>query len=164
MGKPTILAALEAMANGKGVRVEFTKLDRVISHTIFVVADGEKSAVMTSQINSPGQPCFTELHQQGDMLFLTGADGPCHWSMSVESRKDFSGSRLLFDMACRVKEPSLLLSTEYSVLSTRKVHIEPFEGTNFEVADFSIRISPGSAVSTTVPATVRWKYGVFPAR
>ena len=83
MGEPPILAELEVAQGGKGVQVEFTKLDDLISHAIYVVNSGEKTPVLISQINEPGQPCFTELHQQGDTLFLTGAGGPCHWSMSV---------------------------------------------------------------------------------
>jgi hypothetical protein len=165
--EPPILGALEVVPSGKGVRVEFTKLDGVISHTIYLVNGEQKVPVLISQINSPGQPCFTELHQQGDMLFLTGADGPCHWSMSVESRQDSSGNSLLFDVACRIKEPGLKLSTEYSVHSTDgEWCVEPFDAnTNVEVVDdSSVRILPASRVPPTVPATVRWKYGVFPTR
>jgi hypothetical protein len=161
VGEPTILAALEVAPNGKGVRVEFTKIDRVISHSIYLVNGGERIPALESVSGSTAQPCFTELHQQGDMLFLTGADGPCHWSMSVESRQ---GSEIVFDVACRVKEPSLELSTEYSVRSTGAFSVEPFEGTKVEVDDSSTRIASLIAVPTTVPSTVRWKYGVFPAR
>jgi hypothetical protein len=167
VGEPTILAALEVAPNGNGVRVEFTKVDRVISHTISLINADEKSAVLTSEINSPGQPCFTELHQQGDMLFLTGADGPCHWSMSVESRRTSSeGGGLLFDVACRNKEPGLKLSTEYSVLSTGGERcIELYdEGTKVEIDASSVRISSSRTAPTTVPATVRWKYSIFPTR
>jgi hypothetical protein len=162
VGEPTILATLEVAPNGKGVRVEFTKVDRVISHTIYLVNDREKTPVLKSTSGSASQPCFTELHQQGEMLFLTGADGPCHWSMSVESREDSSGSRLFFDVACRMKEHGLKLSTEYSVLGTdREWCVEPFdEGTKVEIDGSSIRILPEKAALTSVPATVRWKYGV----
>jgi hypothetical protein len=161
VGEPTILAALEVASNGKGVRVEFTKVDRVISHTIYVVNDGEKTAVLESVSGNTTQPCFTEVHQQREMLFLTGADGPCHWSMSVESRQ---GSEIVFDVACRIKEPSLELSTEYSVRSTGAFSVEPFEGTKVEVDDSSVRIASTIVAPTTAPATVRWKYGVAPTR
>lgn len=157
MGEPTILAALEVAPNGNGVRVEFTKPDRVISHTIYVVNGGEKSPILQSVSGSTTQPCFTELHQQGEMLFLTGADGPCHWSMSVESTQN---SGIVFDVACRIKEPSLMLSTEFSVLSMGTSHIEPFEGTKIVASDSGVRIASASAAPAAVPATVRWKYCV----
>lgn len=83
MGESPFLAGLEVMQNGRGVRVEFIKIDGLISHTICLVNADEKTPVLTSRINEPAQPCFTELHQQGETLFLTGANGPCHWSMSV---------------------------------------------------------------------------------
>ena len=48
-----ILAKLEAEFSGKTVRVEFTKIDGVIAHTIFLVNGEEKTPVLTSQINAP---------------------------------------------------------------------------------------------------------------
>lgn len=162
MGEPSILAALEVATSGKGVRVEFTKVDRVISHTIYLINGDQRLPVLFLRINEPGLPCFTELHQQGEMLFLTGADGPCHWSMSVESRQ---GSEIVFDVACRIKEPSLELSTEYSVFKRSGLRIAPYdESTQVEADDSSLRIASISTAPTTVPATVRWKYGIFPAR
>ena len=83
MGESPFLAELEVVQDGRGVRVEFIKIDGLISHTICLVNAQEKTPVLTARINQPAQPCFTELHQQGETLFLTGANGPCHWSMSV---------------------------------------------------------------------------------
>jgi hypothetical protein len=134
----------------------------VISHTIYLINGDKKTPVLESMSDSASQPCFTELHQQGEMLFLTGADGPCHWSMSVESRQD---SDIVFDIACRIKEPSLELRTEYSVLTRSDLRVAPYdESTRVEADDSSLRIASIITAPTTVPATVRWKYGIFPAR
>jgi hypothetical protein len=168
VGKPTILAAMEVASNDNGVRVEFTKVDRVISHTIYEVNAGKKTPVLESLSGSASQPCFTELHQQGDMLFLTGADGPCHWSMSVESRQNSPGSSLLFDVACRIKEPGLKLSTVYAVLSTGAKHgflinspaADGATGCSIKSNALRVCIMPTAVLPNTMPATVRWKYGV----
>jgi hypothetical protein len=66
--------------------VEFEKVCGHYSHMIWLLIDNERIPVFKS-VEDPVQanlPCFTELHQQGKNLFLTGANGPCHWSMSVE--------------------------------------------------------------------------------
>jgi hypothetical protein len=114
VGEPAILAALEVASNGKGVRVEFTKVDRVISHTIYLVNGGEKIPVLESVSRTAAQPCFTELHQQGEMLFLTGADGPCHWSMSVSKGEMFFEQKAKFD-----KETLQLLERRYGLNAPR---------------------------------------------
>jgi len=127
VGEASILAALEIVHDGKGVQVEFTKIDGLISHTICLVNPDEKTPVLVSRINELAQPCFTELHQQGDMLFLTGANGAGHWSMSVQkgdrtfagvsnpsqSKANSSGQFLHFDIACRLKEPYPYLCNQY---------------------------------------------------
>ncbi len=163
MGESPILAELEIVEGGKGVQVEFAKIGDMISHTIFLVNGEQKLPVLSAKVNASNLPCFTELHQQGDILFLTGANGPCHWSMSVESRQTVEGRDLLFDVACRIKEPSLKLSTEYSVHRQGTLRVDPFDGgTTIEaVGGFGVRILASSEVPTRVPATVRWKYGVL---
>ncbi|MEN1680363.1 MAG: hypothetical protein AAGJ46_12290 [Planctomycetota bacterium] len=42
-------------------------------------------------------PVFTEVHQQGELLFLSGHGPGCHWSASVEAEEQ----AFLFDVACR---------------------------------------------------------------
>lgn len=126
-----ILAALEVESfSGKPVRVEFTKTGGVISHTIFLVNDDEKVPVLTSRINASGQPCFTELHQQDDLLFLTGADGPCHWSMSV------SKGEMIFKHEAKIdKEALQLLEQRYGLNAPRRAEAKPFgEFLHFDIA------------------------------
>lgn len=116
-----ILAALEVQSFGKPVRVEFTKIDGVISHTIYLVNGEEKVPVLTSRINAPGQPCFTELHQQEDLLFLTGADGPSHWSMSVQS------GEMIFKHEAKIDKDTLeLLEQRYGLNAPRRAKTQPF--------------------------------------
>ena len=150
---------MEVERFGLPVRVEFTKTDGVISHTILLVNNGEKVPALTSRINVPGQPCFTELHQQDDLLFLTGADGPCHWSMSVESQPALERPGIVFDVACRIKE-STQTFTEYLALVRNRLSIDPAdETTKVEYADdLSVRIQCTSIAPVVFPATVRWKY------
>jgi hypothetical protein len=157
-----ILAALEVESFGKPVRVEFTKTGGVISHTIFLVNGVERMPVLASRINAPGIPCFTELHRQDDLLFLTGADGHCHWSMSIESRQESERPGFVFDVACRIKDLSLELCTEYSVHARGELRVDAFDdSTRVDVvSDASVRIAVAGAAPTTVPATVRWKYRV----
>jgi hypothetical protein len=56
------------------------------SHGIWLLRDNERIPIFHSceDPSLPNLPCFTQLHRQGSNLFLTGTNGPCHWSMSVE--------------------------------------------------------------------------------
>ncbi len=77
---------LEARGPAAHICVEFEKVGDYFSHGIWLLVGNERIPVFQSCEN-PNQlhlPCFTELHQQGKNIFLTGANGPCHWSMSVE--------------------------------------------------------------------------------
>lgn len=79
-------SVLQADGISGRVGVEFELQEGRYSHDIWLVVDGERIPVFKS-VENPTElhlPCFTELHQQGMNLFLTGANGPCHWSMSVE--------------------------------------------------------------------------------
>lgn len=69
------------------VSVEFQLVDDYYSHVIWLQKnEKERISIFKSYENPslPNVPCFTQLHRQGQTLFLTGANGPCHWSMSVE--------------------------------------------------------------------------------
>jgi hypothetical protein len=66
--------------------VEFQLQGDYYSHDIWLQRDDERIPILRSceDPSRPGHPCFTQLHRQGKNFFLTGANGPCHWSMSVE--------------------------------------------------------------------------------
>ena len=110
MGDLPILAELEIVQDGKGLQVEFAKIDGIISHTICLVNANEKTPVLTSHIDELTQPCFTQLHQQDEMLFLTGANGPCHWSMSVSKGSIYFKQNAKID-----KETLQLLEQRYGL-------------------------------------------------
>ncbi len=76
---------LEVNGYQGGNSVEFEQVGDTYSHTIWLQKGQERIAVFKSVENSAllNLPCFTQLHQQGKNIFLTGANGPCHWSMSV---------------------------------------------------------------------------------
>lgn len=58
-------------------------------------------------------PVFTDLHQQGDLLFLSGNAGVGHWSASVEPKGNRS---FTFDIALRLKQPTMTVGTVYSAI------------------------------------------------
>lgn len=91
----------------------------------------------------PQIPCFQEFHQQGQTLFLTGATGIGHWSMCVQvgearfleeeatelvgtldqryglnapvvqSDRRVAFQYLSFDVACRLRESTQQIGSEY---------------------------------------------------
>ena len=77
---------LEANGVSGRVCVEFEFANGRFSHTIWLVGDNQRTAILKS-VDDPADlqlPCFTELNFQDKNLFLTGANGQCNWSMSVE--------------------------------------------------------------------------------
>jgi hypothetical protein len=85
VGEPS-KTVLEASGIEGRVCVEFQQVDNRFTHEVYLLNGNERILVFSSFENPSlaNLPCFTELHQQGKNLFLTGANGPCHWSMSVE--------------------------------------------------------------------------------
>lgn len=65
---------------------------------VFTNEGAELRSVPSDQYDTP---VFTDAHQQGDLLFASGAEGARRWSMSVEP----CGGGFLLDVACRVTEP-----------------------------------------------------------
>ncbi|MEQ8849535.1 hypothetical protein [Botrimarina sp.] len=65
---------------------------------VFTHEGGELRSVPSDQFDTP---VFTDAHQQGELLFASGAEGARQWSMSVEP---YEGGFLL-DTACRVTKP-----------------------------------------------------------
>ncbi|MEM6798519.1 MAG: hypothetical protein AAF589_03305 [Planctomycetota bacterium] len=62
------------------------------------VSDGDstRESVDSKALESP---VYTDVHQQGDVLFASGLSGDSHWSASVQPE----GVGFQFDVACRVK-------------------------------------------------------------
>ena len=129
------------------VRVEFCREGDLLTHSVSVVSEDACVEVMRSWQGdagevSPAAACFSELHQQGETLMLTGASGPCHWSMSVDVRKSAPSSSqttpstcpefLFFDLAVRMKSEIPLVFSQYKLSD------------NF--ADFEVTPDQGRAV------------------
>jgi hypothetical protein len=118
----------------------------------------------------PGPP-LQSLHLEAGLngnqtAMLVGMAGTSHWSMTVEAdrRKD----RLLFDVACRIRELPRWLGSTYSHAaepSISKRQIELLPDSPLELSSESdrvvLRIIPQSF---ELPATVRWQYAAIACR
>jgi len=164
MALPAAAALQSSTASRRGVRVEFYRRGDRFGHTIFVV-DGEARQPLLCSCEgaddeiAPPSPPLAELHQQGDILFLTGATTLAHWSMSVEAL----GNRLVFDVACRWKSEVTRLGSEYLVLDTvyrEALDFKLEQATLHELVSDLLRIAPSARKPTTIPATVQWQYTI----
>lgn len=147
-----VLEALGSPRSGGGVRVEFEWLNDRYFHSISAFGEDSTRQVLRSLEGEsdeilPPSPCLTELHQQGDTLFLRGATSACHWSMSVhigkarfpeqqdlemlnrfKQRYELNTSAvptgehaifqfLSFDVACRVKRHDCTFGSHYHLFN-----------------------------------------------
>lgn len=99
------------------MRVEFHKSKDRFEHVILAIAGERQFPVLIScedrAANSLQVPCFQELHQQEQTLYLTGASSACHWSLSVQVVE--TQHFLLFDVAGRLKNTEQSVGSEYRV-------------------------------------------------
>lgn len=146
--------ALEVLdETGQGVRVEFHESGDRFGHLILAVRGEKVFPVLESFEGTESQslshaPCFQEIHQQGQTLFLTGASSAGHWSMSVQAAEarilEYEDTELLgtlhqryglnaagaprdsqpvfrfllFDVACRLKDSDHHVGSEYLLAET----------------------------------------------
>ncbi len=154
---PVVLEALDAQ--GQGLRVEFQKQGDRFSHKIFAVSNANAQLLLESIEGPPNEvappsPPFTELHQQQDTLFLTGATTLGHWSMSVQALDN----RLLFDVACRAKSTPNNLGSTYRVLS-KGTQLESKNATVTQPTEDTLQITPHhSPKPSPTPTTLQWQY------
>ncbi len=129
-------ASLEVLNPAKsGIRVEFRWTGDRYSHTLFGLSRGQVEPLLESKEGHleapfPTSPPFLELHQQGETLFLTGANDVGHWSMSValastsqlstlamptifSDAEEFGDDFLLFDVAGRLRVGAGTVGSEY---------------------------------------------------
>ena len=76
----------------RGVRVDFNWSGDRFRHIIFAIRDQESVPLLesvegTTNEQAPPSPPLTELHEQDEKVFLTGATSVGHWSLSVEARQ-----------------------------------------------------------------------------
>lgn len=98
-----------------------------------------------------GRPVFTEIHRQGDVLFLSGHGDACHWSASVQAEE----SAVAFDIACRASRDVGEIGSGYE---GNGLFVEPF-------GDAATRVLPGPEEVRDCPAwsiTPGEPWGVFP--
>ena len=143
---------------GNGVRVEFSQQGDRYGHSIYHTLGKEDLLLMSSEEGRVDQtfpsPCFSQLHEQGEGLFLTGATSTCYWSMGVsignaqrpkqvdtvalhtfEKRKGFSAASprgesrplfqfLSFEVACRVKAAGGVPGSLYHLANNHQPVVE----------------------------------------
>lgn len=159
-----VLAAVESTdQKGVGVRVEFRKDNDRFSHVVWLVEKGEKTLSLASNEGAetdvaPRSPPCAEWHQQGGMVFLTGATTNGHWSISVEP----INNGVLFDVACRIKGNMSQIGSEYEVCESANRSLFDIcveEAIVDDVASDQLRILPATPL-TVYPATIRWRYSI----
>jgi len=167
-------AVLEALdEHQQGVRVEFQKCGDRFSHRLFSVSGADIQPLLESVEGTPEEiaplsPPFAELHQQQDMLFLTGATTLGHWSMSVQAIE----GRLLFDVACRIKAEASHLGSTYQTPVAQTPVAQPLATTSTVESENAtitkptpdtLLIAPSPLTAIDFPTTIQWQYTITKA-
>ncbi|TWU29727.1 hypothetical protein [Bythopirellula polymerisocia] len=162
MASPPPMVALDALDEQRqGLRVEFHWRDDRYFHTIYRVTCDTAVPVVTSLEGAedelfPASPCLFELHQQEQVLFLTGATSVCHWSLSVQS---MSANRLVFEVACRLKAKPPWLGSKYEVMhDSAQEMLHTLSGKAMLNDSEQICIASAAEVPLEFPTTLQWKY------
>lgn len=145
---------------GHGLRVIFVKQGDRFVHNVFRAQDGKSLPLLssvegTSEDLSPPSPPFAELHQQGEIIFLSGATTLGHWSASVCARENC----LEFEVACRLKKPIARLGSTYKVLGD-SYEVTSDNQTVAKCDPQSLRIAPIANEDSSYPLTLQWRYGI----
>lgn len=167
MNEPTVvLQCLDELGNG--VHVEFSKQGDRFDHKILAKHGCTSVPILKSlgetREQYPIVPIWSELHDQGETLFLTGMTSEAHWSMSVHSdsmSEDNINSRLSsgvnsstgasnnitkchylsFDVACRLKKRLPRLGSLYQAYDA-DVRVGP----HFELKARLVQKQPHSVI------------------
>jgi hypothetical protein len=143
----TAVAAVAALedrdAAGRGVRIEFLRLQDRYAHRILAVGCEEMPVLLLESVEGtavdqwPPSPAFQALNledlqdEESESLsaMLVGTSGSTHWSMSVKSltASDSHGpssreSGFYFDAAARLKSVPKVLSTRYLIGKRVRAH------------------------------------------
>lgn len=103
-------------------------------------------------------PVFTEAHQQGELLFLSGQSGGRHWSASIEpDREGFA-----FDVACRVKAADRPAGSCYQG-NGKGLQIVATGGDSMTDREGLATVIRPAETTTTTPYTLRYRYRITPA-
>lgn len=178
---------------GHALRLTFYRLADRVGHRLELVAGDDALPVLEScegndQQVWPPSPALQSLHveqrEQGPLALLVGMSGTSHWSASAERAPERAA--LLFDIACRVKQPPERLHSSYHLRNVVTAERQA-DGLLLQLADSSLRIvaqalpveeegsasagqvelpadgspvtiGPSLPVTWSLPATVRWRY------
>jgi hypothetical protein len=150
------------------LRVEFHWLGDRFGHTISLVRDRRVEPMWRSVQTGDHGPVFQELHHQVGagglpMLFLSGAGGGAHWSMSVHRDEH----KIRFDTAARISSPPVDRLVQYGAHGNDPPHvaIEPMPTVTQLSFDSSVATLKDMAnVNSALPTTRRWQYAATIAR
>lgn len=157
-------AAIEGLnENGRGIRVAFHKAGDRFRHTIYEVFDGKSLPLLTSVEggdldDTPSSPPFSELHQQDEIVFLSGATTSGHWSGSVVIRD----MRVHFEIACRLRRSVESLGSLYEIQAAEYA-VECCPGTISDHRSHELHISPTIREPLSYPTTAEWSYHAYAA-
>lgn len=151
-------------SNGHPLVLEFRKRSGQIEHRISTCEDDQQHPLLQSLHDCAEKgvspcPAFSDLHDQRDAIFLTGATTVAHWSMSIEMIEQ----RLVFDAACRIKAELATFESAYRILSSRcrdRIDLAVEDAKLREVHNRLVRIVPTSPQPTEFPTTIQWRYSI----
>lgn len=120
----------------------------------FRVGDKCVRSITRSDIETP---VYTDLHQQGDLLFASGNAGIGHWSAAIEP----NGDGFLFDVAIRLGHAAESIASAYAGTgAANSIAITPVDGSaQLTTTDSQVMILPVAEIMAPV-CTVCYKYAV----
>lgn len=173
--------------HGRGLRITFVWHRDRFAHTLALV-EGRRSRPLLASLEGrdtddwPASPPLQHVTMEGRgdgrrVALLVGMAGTSHWSASIEPIGRAPG--FLFDVACRVKAPPVILSSTYRTMAPapqkvnasqariedvcrlEAVPLQPVSDNlpscGIDVADSNLVVQP-HLVTIDPPATVRWRY------
>lgn len=151
------------------LRVDFHWLGDRFGHSVYAVYGDQSQLIYRSTQSQDFGPVFQELHEQntdddGAILFLSGAGGGAHWSMSVQQAQQ----SIAFDVAARIAHEPLDRLIAYtlepkgtleSIGSSPSIQSsDPDTTVGRTSARLNIAAKPSD--SRMAPLTLQWKYHV----
>ena len=161
-----------AVQTGRRLRCAFDQYGDRYSHQIELI-DGDQSTLVLRSVeddstsNSPASGPLQELHvhQQTEgshALMLVGKAGKNHWSLCVTA--DAPTNAIIFDAACRVREPVPFLGAVYDKkVASSAICVEVIDivdGQPATIHNEHDRLIIKATCESKPPATIRWMYHI----
>ena len=182
---------MQSIHADRGLRAEFMWRGDRFYHSIYGVKGNKKQLLLTSVEGGledvwPPSPPYQEFNdprivsdtQHGSVGLAVGAAGKSFWSLGIEV-VETGNPALVFDIACRVKEPPQWLGSTYEFqnvdalrcgfqqveVQDGKVHYvlkasEAISASAFHVTDKQVAISYPNPSDLSPPMTCRWGYRI----